>query len=65
MHRCHAARFSVAVLAAIAVTAHAGDRVQIKGTYTAINKGQMIEVGPNHVMIAAYAELIPTLEILA
>lgn len=56
MHRRTVVCTSLAVLAAAAVGAHAGERIPIKGTYAAINKGQMVEVGPNHVMIAAYAE---------
>lgn len=36
--------------------AHAGERVPIKGACAAINTGQMIEVGPGHVTIAACAE---------
>jgi hypothetical protein len=56
MHRRHAVCFSLAVLAAFATTANAGERIPVKGAYAAINKGQMVEVGPNHVMIAAYAE---------
>jgi hypothetical protein len=34
----------------------AGERIPIKGTYTAINKSQVLEVGPNHMMISIHAE---------
>ena len=46
----------VPLLLGSATLAVAGERIPIKGTYTAINKTQMVEVGPNHMMFAMHAE---------
>jgi hypothetical protein len=46
----------VPLLLGTASLAVAGERIPIKGTYTAINKSQVIEVGPNHMIVAINAE---------
>lgn len=46
----------VPLLLGAASVAMAGERIPVKGTYTAINKAQVIEVGPNHMIVSVSNE---------
>jgi hypothetical protein len=47
----------LAAAAAFALTsAHAGERIPVKGAYSGIDKGQVLELAPNHMIISVINE---------
>ena len=49
-------RICLALAALFAGAASAGDKIQISGNYGAMDKSQVVELGPNHVLVLNMSE---------